>query len=58
MGNYTLYRSNGALEEECVYVDGKKEGIYKYYDVFGNLKNTAYFRNDQLVDNEELTQTE
>ena len=39
---------NGVIKRQGIMVDGKKAGIWKYYDRQGRLTQEAQFKNDKL----------
>jgi antitoxin component YwqK of YwqJK toxin-antitoxin module/Flp pilus assembly protein TadD len=44
---YSARYQNGNLRVEGDYINGKKEGVWTYYDVYGNLKSKNTFREDR-----------
>jgi len=44
----TFYRGTGKLYQQVMFVNGKKEGIYKQYFESGVLKRDATYKNDTL----------
>ena len=41
-GKYTEYYSNGQLEWKGHYEDGKKDGLWELYDLWGRIKKENY----------------
>jgi antitoxin component YwqK of YwqJK toxin-antitoxin module len=48
-GNTTEYNTNGTVKETGNYVNDKREGVFKFYDVRGQLLTTRKFKADKVV---------
>jgi uncharacterized protein len=48
-GKERTYYSNGKIESEISYKNGKKHGPFKVWNSNGELNSEAYFENDSLV---------
>ena len=49
-GPYETYNENGQLESRGNYIDGKREGLWEWFDENGNLTETRTYRNGDLVE--------
>jgi antitoxin component YwqK of YwqJK toxin-antitoxin module len=48
-GNTTEYNPNGTVKETGSYINDKREGTFRFYDVRGHLLTTRRFRGDKIV---------
>jgi len=44
-GMFYYYHPNGILEGKQRYVNGKREGVFKWYDNTGKITDSAYYKN-------------
>lgn len=49
-GAWKIFNENGFLVQEGYYINGKKNGYFKYYDEKGNFQYIEKYENDILVD--------
>jgi antitoxin component YwqK of YwqJK toxin-antitoxin module len=48
-GLMTEYNTNGTVKESGVYINDKREGVFKFYDVRGQLLMSRKFKADKVV---------
>jgi antitoxin component YwqK of YwqJK toxin-antitoxin module len=48
-GLMTEYNLNGTVKETGVYVNDKREGVFKFYDVRGQLLMSRKFKADKVM---------
>lgn len=54
-GVWKVFYDNNILKEEGFYLNGKKDGFFKYYDVEGNLEKLEKYINGNIVEGAEET---
>ena len=50
-GVWKEFYPNGTLKNECTYMEGKKNGYLKEYNIKGELLNATKYENDILIEN-------
>ena len=48
-GKYVTYYENGQKEREINYKDGKREGLWTFWDTEGNVTKTETYKDGGLV---------
>ena len=46
---WEYYNRDGKLNRKEIYKNGKKDGVWEWYDSEGNVKNTIAFRKGEYV---------
>jgi len=49
-GKYEIYQANNKLKESGLYVNGEKNGIWKYYHEYGNVEVEKTYQNGDKLD--------
>lgn len=57
-GTSYLYFSNGKIQQSIPFVDGKKEGLSKEYDVNDNIIALYEYRNDFMISRQVINRTD
>ena len=57
-GTAYLYFSNGKVQQTILYNDGKRNGLSKEYDQDGNILTLLEYRNDILINREQVNRTD
>lgn len=50
-GLQLYYYHNGKLHHEANYINGKKDGVFTWYDLKGNIMNKCLYKNNILQNN-------